>query len=104
MGGFNVRDIALQPHGSRALASESRRPFAPLRVLTNRGILADFSPAAAARALFSCRVRVVLSRTASFREYGHTAATTSHERPDPRRLGPTLRFARLHPARAGRIG
>jgi hypothetical protein len=36
----------------------------PLLVLTNRGVRALVSPATTALARFSCRVRVLLSRTA----------------------------------------
>src|SRR4051812_48338489 len=50
-----------------------RRALAPLRVLTNRGVLAVFPPATTARALFSCSVNVLLSRTARFVEYAQTA-------------------------------
>jgi len=44
-----------------------------LRVFTTLGVLAAFSPATTVRALFFCKVSVLLSRTARFWEYAHTA-------------------------------
>src|SRR4051795_7732531 len=62
------------PTSRRARASDvSSRHLVPLVVLTNRGDFAVFSPSTTARALFSWAVRVLLSRTARFVEYAHTA-------------------------------
>ena len=62
------------PTNLRALVREvSSSSAAPLRVLTNRGVRAVFSPATTALARSSCNVSVRLSRTARFYEWAHTA-------------------------------
>src|SRR4051812_40293399 len=73
------------PTSRRARASDvSSRDLVPLVVLTNRGGFAVFSPSTTARALFSWAVRVLLSRTARFVEYAHTARHDPDVARDPR--------------------